>query len=108
MTYIEETFTDFSYATDFLDGSLGEGDEDEWTVTLDSGSAFIAVAACDEDCGDLDMQVRINGRLAGENDYDDDFPFVQFSSGSSGEVRISVMMVTCSVEPCHDSVRVIE
>ena len=105
--YIEDNFSDFSYATDFMQGSLNQGERQGWDVWLDEGY-YSAIAACDDDCTDLDMNVGDPGGVGlGLNIAADAFPFVEFHAPSGGEYAISVTMVACSVEPCYYAIRVI-
>jgi len=104
--YINENFNDISYATDFMEGSLDDGYSETWTIRLTPRESYWVVAACDDDCEDIDIEVRSAGRLRGEDVELDDFPSVQFWMDALPEVEVTVHMARCSVEPCYYALRI--
>lgn len=86
------------------DGSVGI------FLELTAGRSYRVMAACDEDCEDLDLQ------LYGPDDIqtpltqdlaEDDVPVVEWSPSRSGEYLLHVTMPRCGTELCYFGLRVV-
>ncbi len=82
-------------------GSLDASENESITLSLQSGTDYMFVGACDQDCSDLDLRLYDpNGNEIDEDIELDDTPIVDVSSSRSGSYRLQVIMVSCSTEPC--------
>lgn len=78
---------------------LGADAQTSFTLDLDPGS-YVGVAACDNDCTDLDMVV---GNGTGEVDSDvliDAHPVVEFEVADPDRFTFEVRMIDCSTASC--------
>jgi hypothetical protein len=72
-----------------------------WTLTLNKGVSYGLLAACDQSCGDIDLELYDeNGRLVASDLKSDGYPFVGVTPRWSGEFTLKVTMVTCRDQPC--------
>jgi hypothetical protein len=81
-------------------GKLSESSSSYWTFPLKAGEEYFVMAACDEDCSDVDLYVRIDGDIVASDATADDVPVVRFRAAKSGTHQIEVEMFECSNEPC--------
>ncbi len=87
----------------YVMGSLGDDGEDSWTFTFEGGTQYKIIAACDNDCGDIDLHVMDDDGDEVTSDVStDDVPIVDFTPGKGGgRYTIKVTMYECSSEPCY-------
>ena len=45
------------HLTNFILGSMDEGEDDVWTMTFTEGTEYVIHGACDRDCSDIDLSV---------------------------------------------------
>ena len=82
-------------------GSMGVGDPESLSLSLQGGTEYKIVGVCDQDCSDLDLRLYDpNGNEVDEDVLADDIPILNATPGRSGTYRLQVIMVTCSTEPC--------
>ena len=82
-------------------GALDAGEQDDLVMRLQGGRAHVMMAACDQDCGDIDLVVRDSrGNVVASDLLDDDVPVLNYTPSAEAEYRVSVIMVNCSIEPC--------
>jgi hypothetical protein len=87
--------------------SLGQGDSDDYNVTLQGGRSYKLVGVCDNDCTDLDITLYdSDGDVVDRDMLDDDKPVVSVSGKSGGRYRMNVSMARCSTDVCYYSVAV--
>ncbi len=83
-------------------GSLGNGGSETITLTLDIGTSYSIIGACDEDCDDLDLVLYDpQGDQVDEDTLVDDFPIVEVTVPRTGQYTIEVIMASCTAEPCR-------
>jgi len=77
-------------------------------VELDRGIEYVVIGVCDQDCTDLDLQLRqLDGTVVSTDTTEDDLPVVSVTVARSGKFNIIVSMAACSDEPCWYGVGVI-
>ena len=88
-------------------GDLSEGESSIISMTLQAGFSYMMVAACDEDCRDIDLFLYDPAQaLLAEEQEVDDLPVLVFSPPATMNVTLRVRMYTCQVEPCSYGVAV--
>jgi hypothetical protein len=81
---------------------LRNGENETYTLSLDSGNSYKIIAVCDGDCGDLDLVLRDNNRNLIDSDIEaDDRPIVSVTPRYTGRFRLEVRMANCKVNPCR-------
>jgi hypothetical protein len=88
-------------------GTLREGESEDLTITLHSGTTYAMVGVCDNDCTDIDFRLFD----ADDNEVDsdlktDDYPLVKVTPGETMRYRLKIIMVTCKTSPCFYGVGV--
>ena len=82
-------------------GNLDEDQEIRFPVSLVEGLEYKLTGVCDNDCEDLDLVLLNPDEQEVASDLlSDAIPLVTVTPTSSGEYRIAVRMVTCTIEPC--------
>jgi hypothetical protein len=88
-------------------GSLQNRTSEFVTLRLDIGTQYQIMAACDEDCSDIDLTLYSPSGDEIDSDVElDDAPIVSVTPGRSGTYRLKVVMATCTAEPCRYGVGV--
>lgn len=78
-----------------------------WSVYLLEGVNYRVYAACDDDCGDLDMEVYgADGHFIERDTARDDTPYVQLTPAQTGRHYVRLWLYECSAEPCWVAARV--
>jgi hypothetical protein len=86
----------------YVIGSERQSGKSEWTLSMDSGTSYALTAACDNDCGDVDIRVRnAYGEELAEDADESDSAIIQFSPAATGQYTIEVEMYQCQQEPCY-------
>jgi len=81
--------------------SLDQSRTDSFNLTLNKGSDYLLVSACDKDCSDLDISVYDeNGNQIASDTEVDDVPMVSVTPRWTGAFRIQVTMHKCNTSPC--------
>ena len=84
-----------------LSGDLAQGDKTDLSITLEEGNLYAITAACDADCGDIDLTLYSgNDELIDSDVETDDYPLVQVVVTQSGRFRVEVTMANCSAPTC--------
>ena len=82
-------------------GALNNDREVKFSLDLREGVEYQIVGVCDNDCEDMDLLIYDpSGREVDSDRLTDAIPVLSFTAPSSGEYRVTVDMVQCSVEPC--------
>jgi hypothetical protein len=88
-------------------GALRNGAVDTLTLTLPADREHVIVAACDEDCADLDLQVaEPDGAQVAADRAFDDRPVIVLPAGHPGAHTLTVSMAACAINPCRYEVAV--
>ena len=86
-------------------GRTVEGSSEEFQWTLSGDYMYQFVGACDENCTDVDLQVRdATGTLVAQDLMVDDVPIVNLHPTERTDFTIRMTMVNCSESPCEWSV----
>jgi Caspase domain len=86
---------------EMLSGYLKAGESESVDIWLDAPGDFKVVGVCDNDCSDVDMVLfGPGGEQLVEDLLVDDVPVLEFQANASGNYRLEIRMVTCSIEPC--------
>lgn len=89
-----------------VQGTLPQGEDEEFELDLEAGSTYFVVGVCDGDCSDLDLVLTSRNGEEVEADRElDDVPMLAIEN-QSGSFVLSVQMATCSSSECHYGVRV--
>jgi hypothetical protein len=91
----------------FRSGALSDGEETNIQVELQAGREFIIVGVCDADCDDMDLALAdaTGTRLASDFELDD-VPMVSAAISRTGTYQLTVLMPSCSINPCGYGVAV--
>lgn len=82
-------------------GSLRDDENESFTVTLHSGTAYALVGVCDNDCTDVDLVLYdADGDQVDSDLQTDDYPMVQVRPRETMRYRVKVIMATCKTNPC--------
>lgn len=83
------------------DGTLDEGQEIRFPISLSEGLEFKLVGVCDNDCENLDLLLfDPYGEEVTSDLLDDPIPLLTVIPAFTGEYRVAARMVTCTIEPC--------
>ena len=83
-------------------GNLLQRERDSLVVTLRPESQYVALAVCDEDCGDLNLVLHDpSGQRLAVDVATHATPSLMASPTAPGAYRLEVVMVRCSAEPCY-------
>lgn len=96
-------FTSAGYTPIIADGgSLGQGETMTFTVTLQTGSSYMLMGVCDQDCRDLDLALYDGyGNLISADETEDDAPVVDVTVTTGGDFTLEVTMYQCSEDICY-------
>jgi len=86
---------------DPLMGGSATGESVDHTVQLTGGVEYRIVAACDQDCTDVDLiLLDAVGTIVTSDVETDDAPVVSVTPVQSGDYTVRVAIVSCSSAPC--------
>ena len=93
---------DLRLETTVINAVAAEG-SDDWTLDFEAGKRYAILAACDDDCGDIDLQVADaeDGGVVAEDTQSDATPVVTFSPAASGRYTVSIRMYDCAEAYCY-------
>ena len=92
---------------EFVHGSMNQGADEEFELSLEGGKEYVIVGFCDGDCTDVDLVLTSASGAEVDSDVAaDDYPVVMVEPGRSGTYNLKVVMAACSVEPCFYGVGV--
>ena len=79
-----------------------------WTMTLRAGVNYRIYAACDDNCGDVDMEIYgADGELADRDTARNDTPYIQVTPTRTGRHQIRLWLYDCRAETCLVAARVL-
>ncbi|MGE3250277.1 MAG: hypothetical protein AB7J28_09230 [Hyphomonadaceae bacterium] len=81
----------------------------DYTVNLRAGVSYRIVGACDNECNDLDLEVRDSaGTVVASDTAPTDFPFVNLRPAADAAYSVRIILKTCTVAPCYVGARVLQ
>jgi len=79
-----------------------------WAVNLRAGESYRVYGVCDDNCGDLDMEIYAHdGVLVDRDVAANDRPYVQITPARSGLHHVRIWLYSCDAEPCLVAARVV-
>jgi len=79
-----------------------------WTMTLRAGVNYRIYAACDDSCGDVDMEIYgADGELADRDTARNDTPYLQITPTRTGRHQVRLWLYDCRAETCLVAARVL-
>ena len=94
-----------SYQLDlFREGQLDEGRYHSWSLNVgnDQNRTYKIVAACDQDCADIDLELfEPDGTRVDQDTRRDSLPVVTVPYGHVGNHTLRVTMYRCAIDPCR-------
>lgn len=88
-------------------GMLAGDSSAMFEVNLTEGANYLITGVCDEDCGDLDLGLYLDGSLVVQDIEDDDVPVLEFTAARNGSYMLDVRMVECETNLCYFGFRVL-
>ncbi len=89
-------------ASSVQQGGLRTGGKESVPFSAASGDRAVVLAACDDDCLDLDLAiVSPAGDTLDADEETDAWPIAVARATAAGEYRAVVSMYTCAAEPCR-------
>ena len=89
-------------------GTLNSAESDSLTVTLHAGTAYVVVAACDEDCAKLGVTLSdLKSHDLGADHASDHAPVLRLTPVETASYRVRVVMETCQLNPCRYGIAVL-
>jgi len=90
------------YLRNYVMGKLQNRRLDSWTFAFDKGTDYIITGACDNDCQDVDIQLKdSDDHVVERDDKADDTPVISFKPKQSGRYTIEITMTQCKDDPCY-------
>jgi len=97
----------YSITHDIKYGSLYDNRYDNYYFSLSRGWTYKIYAACDGDCGDIDLCLYDeNGNKIDCDETTDDQPVVEVTPKWTGRFRLKVHMYDCRINPCRFGIAV--
>jgi hypothetical protein len=94
----------FSYLRPIFDtysNSLDEGRNQTVFFSVSSAREYTIVGGCDDDCSDLDFELRDQfGRYIADDSSYGEYPQITATLYPNTQYRLMVRMEECSAEPC--------
>jgi hypothetical protein len=82
-------------------GLLKEGWYRDHPIQLDAGVRYAITAACDADCGDIDLTLYNRDGVRIDSDVSsDDRPVIVVQPTESSRFDVRASMINCKVDPC--------
>lgn len=83
-------------------GRLEDNTEEQITLELLGGINYGIVVVCDEDCGDVDLELYDeSGNLIDSDNLTDDRPFIEVEPQWDGPFTLNVIMPSCKAPYCY-------
>ncbi|MBX9747823.1 MAG: hypothetical protein K2X34_13040 [Hyphomonadaceae bacterium] len=85
------------------------GTDNRAVITLNAGTGYTIVGACDGDCTNMDIELisMETGGVVASDMLPDDFPVVTFAPPANGQYMVRMLMQACSIAPCYGGARVL-
>lgn len=89
-----------------IETALNAGASQEEYLDLVAGRNYGIRGVCDGDCSDLDLVLQdAQGRIVGSDTLADAQPGITVEQAAGGRYRLTIQMISCSIEPCLVGVR---
>ena len=89
-------------------GTLNAAESASVTLTLHAGTAYVIVAACDEDCSRLILGLSdLKSHELAVDDASDHAPVLRLTPAETASYRVRVVMETCQMNPCRFGIAVV-
>jgi hypothetical protein len=90
--------------------TMQPGADHQFRVSLASGTGYSFMAACDDDCNDVDLELlqASDGLVVGSDLLTDDYPVVHFNPPANGDYYVRIILKTCTNAPCYVGARVLQ
>jgi hypothetical protein len=89
-------------------GTLNTAESDSLTLTLHAGTAYVVVAACDQDCFRLSLRLSdLRSHELAADRASDHAPVVRVIPAETASYRVRIVMEICQMNPCRYGVAVI-
>ncbi len=77
-----------------------------WQLTLKRGETYRILAACDNECSDLDLELLDSaGKIIERDTLPDSAPVINIRPAADGVFTARVVMKTCTLAPCYAAAR---
>lgn len=94
---------------EYYDGKVDEGDGQQIDLPGSLRGSFVVIAACDQDCTDLDLVLHdSDGNSVTQDVEEDDLPVLQFRASRGEAYHLHVNMHDCSTTTCYYGVAVFQ
>ena len=81
----------------------------DFAVALASGVNYKIVGGCDNECNNVDLELRnAAGQVVASDVAPDDHPVISFTPSAAGQYSIRVLLKTCTIAPCYVGARVLQ
>ncbi|MFQ5551642.1 MAG: hypothetical protein ACE5FJ_10445 [Gemmatimonadales bacterium] len=100
----DEGLSDRGFELDeaLIESSLDDDDEEEFWFELRRNQSYAFLAACDEDCQDIDLFVYDEDGDQIDSDVSlDAVPTIRVTPRRTADYRIRVRMYNCTTDPCY-------
>ena len=87
---------------------LAAGQSHTEQVNLTAGKAYTFYGDCDDNCSDIDLIVRHNGRVVKQDVLGDSVPLFSYRPARSGRYSVTLPMKACSTDTCAASIHIFE
>jgi hypothetical protein len=88
-------------------GAVEANTREQFDILLEAGYQYGFIAACDNDCDDIDIiLVDDDGEQVASDLATDALPVVQYTPAASAEHRVIAHVVSCDLAPCRYGVGV--
>ena len=87
---------------------LAAGQSHTEQVNLTAGKAYTFYGDCDDNCSDIDLTVRLNGRVVKQDVLGDSVPLFSYRPARSGRYSVTLPMKACSTDTCAASIHIFE
>lgn len=90
-------------------GEMQPGTDNRAVVTLNAGTGYTIIGACDGDCTNMDIELisMETGGVVASDMLPDDYPVVNFAPPANGQYMVRMLMQACSLAPCFGGARVL-
>lgn len=85
------------------------GTDHRYVVSLTGGVQYGAIAICDGDCTNIDIEVisMDTGGVVANDMLPDDYPVASYTPEADGQYMIRMLMQACSRAPCYAGSRIL-
>lgn len=85
-----------------VNGTLPQGQTQQFPVTLEVGGDYRIIGVCDNDCADLDLVLYDqNNNIVSQDQSTDAVPVVSVAPQWTGPFTVHAHMYNCAVSPCY-------